>query len=661
MKVQQSKSPSLLEPLTIQSHSLYCEARGPIVKEGFVAGRVHAIQGGCNKTWVSSWSHSPMTACPINSRLQKYESYSLPRPQTLSKAHRRPSVLSEKKSYSSFTKPHPLDGPQPWRRKLTDDSSSRPVNGIEVRKSCSVGDTQTPGQARSQTSVKAHIVHQGTHEDLGIGGDQRAQQNIHDARLTLVKKQLRSKDDRNTDVEVHESRASQVLGDDINIGERAHPPKGCIAEELDRISGFAPDRYLDAKSRSSSTLSTSRRHLTNSSEGAKSRRDLAPHLKLSSQSDLFLPPITKTSATALYSTKKGVSASLEERSRPKKYQIQKQQGVSRTPSEDSIIQELSRTKESVSQSPTFPGQIRQAFTLQLSNHPPNIHSDPIELRPLSIGSFTNEIKHRHTSISPTPIRPSTLSDLGKRDSPNVTSKSLRSSSSTLPTFADCAFVDTAIKPASVLSGAQLLQGRRRWSWWKLVLADKQAAAKTMSSKNLDQMNSLAIEKEDPIKAKSQAVQNIAPRLLTKSPGQTTSKPRLAIIKVDDETQQKDAFRKAKNTPKPKETRNYELSEPTIDSGTFSIHAAPEPEPPVLHQPRPQRHHLSEWVTKYPLEPPSDGYSGSTSPAQLRRESSSGSLKPGRGQQVKRVQVIVSLDGPADMVVQARIERKRKGF
>ena len=60
----------------MKSHSPYCEATGPIVDEGFVAARIRDLQRVYHQKRMSTQSHSPMSPCPIYPKLQKYESFS---------------------------------------------------------------------------------------------------------------------------------------------------------------------------------------------------------------------------------------------------------------------------------------------------------------------------------------------------------------------------------------------------------------------------------------------------------------------------------------------------------------------------------------------------------------------------------------------------------
>ena len=59
---------------SVRIHSPYCEATGPIVQEGFVASRVRALQGlQIQSPRPSIHSHSPLTPCPIPKTAKMHE------------------------------------------------------------------------------------------------------------------------------------------------------------------------------------------------------------------------------------------------------------------------------------------------------------------------------------------------------------------------------------------------------------------------------------------------------------------------------------------------------------------------------------------------------------------------------------------------------------
>lgn len=69
----------------VRNHSPYCESTGPIVREGFVAARVRALQGFSHPAQIATRSHSPLTPCPPR-RLHVYKLRSPPRSSSAPKS-----------------------------------------------------------------------------------------------------------------------------------------------------------------------------------------------------------------------------------------------------------------------------------------------------------------------------------------------------------------------------------------------------------------------------------------------------------------------------------------------------------------------------------------------------------------------------------------------
>ncbi|KAL9130956.1 MAG: hypothetical protein Q9217_001002 [Psora testacea] len=77
---------------SVRIHSPYCEATGPIVQEGFVASRVRALQGlQVQSARPSTHSHSPLTPCPIPKATRIYEPLATPGPKALKLTSTTPS------------------------------------------------------------------------------------------------------------------------------------------------------------------------------------------------------------------------------------------------------------------------------------------------------------------------------------------------------------------------------------------------------------------------------------------------------------------------------------------------------------------------------------------------------------------------------------------
>ena len=77
MKEQSPETPASSKSI-VRNHSPYCESTGPIVREGFVAARVRALQGFSHPAQIGTRSHPPLTPCPPR-RLHVYKLRSPPR------------------------------------------------------------------------------------------------------------------------------------------------------------------------------------------------------------------------------------------------------------------------------------------------------------------------------------------------------------------------------------------------------------------------------------------------------------------------------------------------------------------------------------------------------------------------------------------------------
>ena len=84
MKEQSPRTPASNRSI-VRNHSPYCESTGPIVREGFVAARVRALQGFSHPTQIGTRSHSPLTPCPPR-RLHAYKLRSPPRSSSAPKS-----------------------------------------------------------------------------------------------------------------------------------------------------------------------------------------------------------------------------------------------------------------------------------------------------------------------------------------------------------------------------------------------------------------------------------------------------------------------------------------------------------------------------------------------------------------------------------------------
>ena len=84
MKKRSPRTPASSRSI-VRNHSPYCESTGPIVREGFVAARVRALQGFSHPAQIGTRSHPPLTPCPPR-RLHVYKLRSPPRSSSAPKS-----------------------------------------------------------------------------------------------------------------------------------------------------------------------------------------------------------------------------------------------------------------------------------------------------------------------------------------------------------------------------------------------------------------------------------------------------------------------------------------------------------------------------------------------------------------------------------------------
>ena len=84
MKEQSPRTPASSRSI-VRNHSPYCESTGPIVRDGFVAARVRALQGFSHPAQIATRSRPPLTPCPPR-RLHVYKLRSPPRSSSAPKS-----------------------------------------------------------------------------------------------------------------------------------------------------------------------------------------------------------------------------------------------------------------------------------------------------------------------------------------------------------------------------------------------------------------------------------------------------------------------------------------------------------------------------------------------------------------------------------------------
>ncbi|MCJ1422990.1 hypothetical protein MMC29_000871 [Sticta canariensis] len=645
MEARQHKSLSFLERPLVKSHSCYCEAKGPIVEEGFVAARIRAIQGAYNPTSVSSWSHSPMVLCLMYQRLEKQGFYPLSKTQMPPKAFRRPPIRPAGKPAATLSKAF-LEG-NLGKGLLNEPGhiSSGGEIGVETRKNEFDGDAQASQQSSSKNTKKQ--VQEDTLNSMPIPLNMQGMTHT-DRHLVQLRGTTKDKSDGN------------IFG--RKGGEKnqpAQPIKAWFAEELGDILDHASQRH-NTVDEGHNTTHISSSNLTSQDGERKDLQGEAPCLlKSSPTSHLSLRLLIKKSFASLLLTTGGESTSPEDNPRPKKHPVRhktKEQVVHGDRIEDPLTAEPRDTGQPFFHPLDSPMRAQRAFTLQPSAHVPSNTPEPIELRFLSTTHMRSPSHHQDDHVLPGQNCVNQFSGRAEPQGSITPNKSPRRSSLQSPSLLHQIFPSASENHRSALSAASSPQGRRNWSWWKLLLADTESDTREI----LDEGSNLSVgDKVEPEDTRLLPKDSDMEYFTTRPSQEAKTTPTISELK-HDENHEISPTKLGDNTLKANESRIFNHIQLPLEPRTLPS-ASSEPDPALPRQPKPKQaqQHLSDWVANLPLEPLSQGSSGAASPVRLKVNSSNGSSKQrNTGQKFKRIQIIVTLDGSSDVMVEASMKRMR---
>lgn len=650
MELRQHKSSNFLKRPIVKSHSCYCEAKGPIVKEGFVAARIRAIQGDYNPMSVSAWSHSPMIPCLMYQRSEEHECYSLSKRQSPAEALRSPSIQLAGNLADPVIKPFPegILG----HGCLNEPGHFSSGGDIGAK-------TESARDPISEYSKSEQLIHQVSQQGSNNGMKDQTEEDVLDyTPMTLTKQPITPEHNQLLQLE----GAAKDMGHDNVLGrksdEKNQPvqlPEASFAEELVDMLHHASQGHNTANE-GYSTTHTSSSNLSDLDAETNNSQGQAPYLKSSPTSDFSLRLLIKKSFASFLPTTDEGSTSLEESSRPKKHSVRrktKEQVIHDDRTGDSLMIEPRDTGQFVSRSRASPKHAQRASSLQPLARASSDIPEPIELRSLSTKPMTSCSHHQDDSVFSSHNCANQSSGRAKPQDSITLIKSPRRSISHSPSLHQ--FVSGASqKFPSVLSGTPSPPARRNWSWWKLLLADTQSDAREILDEGPNRSVSDKVEPDDtwpPPKGSDVEF------FQTRPAQEAETIPAVSALKKDDHEINLTAPGDRTSSVN-KSNRRQRLPEPC----TFLSSPSAELDPAPSRQPKPQRpqHHVFDWATNFPLEPLSQDSSGAASPVRLPAMSSTGSSKRGnRGQKIKRVQVIVTLDGSSDVMVEATMKRMRK--
>ena len=621
-------------PSGIRHHSNpYSEVMGPIVTEGFVADRIRRLQGAQSKLGLPPQRHTPKGSHPISEGAEIYESCSSPEPDLVvpdrrsrSFGPKTPEGHTKKTASCSFSEKR-------WVR----SSPSTPVLRVST------------GAALYWDRESQSLRHPPTREALEIRRLRKVRRSYENVRKTTSrvpetpskcsKNQQRLEEPDTSNAQCVEEKGP-ILAEETEIsqsGLKSHKPS--IADHMDDMIHHI-DQALQGSYDSSADSTNGiqapgshhyrddwRRERNNSP-----RRQLFKELQ--STHERSLSDFTRTSHEG--SLRSYISAVDTETPSAKDKPAPSMRDSSFNAQSRRRNSETTETiaPRSSSGAGWYPTNLisltdhnSQTSSLYHPSALENIHQFPVHLRSLSASHTPPRVGTREAVKSPEePIQPE-LSESYRSIPEEPKCVQLEVSHHQQGISKDPALFSR--QPASTNRKASVSsirsassQGSKKWRWWKLALVDKQPNG------------------QEPRK------RNSTPLL-----GRIDSQ---ASKQVEDEEKDAAPHLRAETTLESEAEREHAIIDEILDG-------SPDLGPPAPHSPslagiRSRR--SSQWVAALPS--PGSTVSASQKPSRpgsLRASVGQGAKK--RDQRIKKVQVIVSLDGTSDLVVEASLERKRR--
>lgn len=624
------------QPSGIRNHSNpYSEAMGPLVKEGFVADRIQRLQGAQSKP-VSPSTPPPKIPGPIPEIIQKYDSCSSPEPDPLPRGR-----VSRNRSFGPVTPDKPprlfashsfsqkrwikSSPPTPvirtptgaalyWDRKIQSLRHPPTREALEIRR-LKKGHRSNENVKQSISSLLETPTRcQFSQPRLEEHDIKRARSEVLDGQNPSDSAPLQENDGCQPHIQIHKPSIADHIGDIINhidqALERRYDPSQDLTAEAEVPTSNDPmdDLYGNRHP------STQRRLFRES--------QLTEALALS---DMSGASRMKASGLNVYTSENDLKSSEDElRS------SMSDSGLNARPQgEDRATMKRFLPRSSSGTDRYSPELLSSPDAGHHSDPLENVHPYPAKLRSIVTDHVLGCVATQKTAKSPEELEPLEL-ETSKRPQPI-----LKEPESIYPNINDRhqptyeVPVSLSGQPPRTVRNASLSsirstssQGSKKWRWWKLALVDKQpkgqAPRKRQSSPNLGGLNVGVSEQEE-----------------AEGEGKTPHLPVETILEAEAEGEHA-----------------------SIDE---MLDGTPDHESPALHSPtlaEVQTRRSSQWVASLPS--PSPNISAAQTPS-LPGGSRASVIREAKksDQRIRKVQVIVSLDGASDLVVEASLETKRR--
>ena len=625
------------QPSGIRNHSNpYSEAMGPIVKEGFVANRIQRLQETQSKLGLPQ-SLAPNVSRPVSRKAQEYEFCSSPEPDPLPTSH-----VYRTRSFGPIT-------PQKHVKQPTSHSFSEER---WIRSSPSTPVIRNPTGAALYWDTKLQSLrHPPTREALEIRRFRRGHRSYDNVKQSMgsvpeAPSKRSNKSSRSKDRDAYSAQAEEQQGRSPSESEPLQengvsPPQIQMAEpsiagqmgdmihyidqalegQYDSIEAHAPDSHDPMNDLYGKRNALARRQLFRESQSTQTT-SLSNHTR---------PSHKETLSSNFSTTDNGLISSGDELGSSMRDGGMRitAQGRQRAATETSSLRGSSGTGWYPTDPVSQPDSRPRAWSLHHADPPENVNQPPVKLRSLAnyntlVCAATTEtaklpdelkplkpdINELHQSILKEPESVQPIIDGRHQSIPEALAPRNRGPSQT----------DRKASVSSIRSTSS--QASMKWRWWKLALVDKQPKGQESRKRQVS--------------------------------------PNFSEVKVQA-SRQREAGDEDKNPHLPIETILETEAEQDPAPTNEMLDGSPGPEAPAPRSTtlaEVQTRRSSQWVADLPNPEPTVSAAQTPSRPDSLRSSVVREVRK-RDQRIKKVQVIVSLDGASDLVVEASLESKRR--
>lgn len=599
---------------------------GPVVEEGFVAARVRALQGAYREPWIPYQSQSPTTPRPLLERAQKFESCSLPKSRGTSvRSTNSPQAITTENN-TRQSKTRSLDG---WKRiKPSPSSYAHPTSSAAVQAQDGKNDSLRSPNLQDQLYYprirRPCIDYKVMNEGSSLGQKNPIEREIHSALGTIYPRNYNTRGLQREEWKDPTPVDRSPSNGNTKAQEQARVPRQSVAEELGAmINNALEGRYeLGADVSHGSHAPGSDCNRVTSENTKRVEPQVQYNMALPAAND---PPSSTSESLAPLQTftADDGSTSSEDGPGPSKHQSCYVDNLRRDDRTRTLPRSSTEGGYYSTNASSTPSRRYRASTMHVQ-HPSNDTLQSTKLQSASssgVAARSNPGNDDHNPAA-SPIEEPTTPKQDLDYFPPVVDISQPSIPKT-PKSSSRQYSGTGPKAMSVRSGRSLRStssvSGKKWRWWKLVLVDKQPQVQDLrqriSTPTLSRYGIPMVQKPE-----SAAPYHGNPVMIG------SEVTHLLAEHVDEDEDQQE--REEVTSP---EMRNTIPEIKGKVTGEISTHNS--------------------------VYGSSAGTRTGTRPSSTNGSRNAGSRAKGEG--IKRVKVIVSLDGTADLVVEASLQRKRR--